>query len=172
MSIVLLFSFLFTLGCSSVYVDVDYDRAHDFSTYKKYKWINQKDKDPSKSEYKNDLNRKRFALAIESNLKAKGFTRTKDDDFDFSVVYHLRFEKKLDVTSYGYKYYPATGYKEQYVQTRTYEQGSIIFDVVDKNNKILVWRGVAEGVLYESNDPEYIINRSIEAILRDFPPTK
>jgi phage pi2 protein 07 len=160
----------FNLSCSTIGVAVDFDRNNDFSTYKTYKWIKQKKSDDSKSIYKNNLNKRRFALAIENELKQKGFERTEDRTFEFSVVYHLRFEKKLDVTSYGYKYYPSTGYAERYIQTRVYQKGSIILDIIDRKERLLVWRGAAEGVLSETDDPEETINRAIKAILKDFPP--
>jgi hypothetical protein len=163
---------LLNLSCSTINVAVDYDKKKDFSNYKNYKWIKQKKTTDYQSIYKNDINKKRFALAIESELKEKGFERAEENEYEFSVVYHLRFDKKLDVTSYGYKYYPATGYTERYIQTRIYQQGSIILDIIDRKEKLLVWRGAAEGVLYETVDPEEIINKAIKAILKDFPPKK
>jgi phage pi2 protein 07 len=161
---------LFNLSCSTIGVAVDFDKNNDFSTYKTYKWIKQKMSVDSKSIYLNNLNRRRFALAIENELKQKEFERTEDKTFDFSVVYHLRFDKKLDVTAYGYKYYPSTGYARRYIQTRVYQKGSIILDIIDRKENILVWRGVAEGVLSETDNPEETINRAIKAILKDFPP--
>jgi len=160
---------LFNLSCSTINVAVDFDKNNDFSTYKTYKWIKQKKLNDFESIYKNAINKKRFAISIENELKQKGFERT-EDEYDFSVVYHLRFDKKLDITSYGYKYYPTTGYTERYIQTRAYQQGSIILDIIDRKEKLLVWRGVAEGVLNENDNPEEIIIQAIKAILKDFPP--
>ena len=161
---------LFNLSCSTIDVAVDYDKNNNFSTYKSYKWLKQKKSNDSKSIYQNNLNQRRFTLAIDNELKQKGFQKTEDKTFEFSVVYHLRFDKKLDVTGYGYKYYPSTGYAKRYIQTRVYQKGSIILDIIDKKEKILVWRGVAEGVLSETDNPEETINRAIKVILRDFPP--
>jgi len=44
--------------------------------------------------------------------------------------------------------------------------------IIDRKENLLVWRGAAEGVLSETDDPEEIINRAINAILKDFPPPK
>lgn len=165
-SLILFFNF----SCSTIDVAVDYDNNNNFSTYKSYKWLKQKKSNDSKSIYQNNLNQRRFTLAIDNELKQKGFQKTEDKTFEFSVVYHLRFDKKLDVTGYGYKYYPSTGYAKRYIQTRVYQKGSIILDIIDKKEKILVWRGVAEGVLSETDNPEETINRAIKVILRDFPP--
>jgi len=160
----------FNLRCSTISVAVDFDKNNDFSNYKTYRWIQQKKSDDFKSIYKNNINKRRFALAIVNELKEKGFERAEDRKFEFSVVYHLRFEKKLDVTSYGYKYYPSSGYAQRYIQTRVYQKGSIILDIIDRKENILVWRGAAEGVLSETDDPEETINKAIKAILKDFPP--
>lgn len=117
---------------------VDYDKLNDFSSYETYKIIVPKKPKEEKSIYLNNLNQKRFVNNIEDVLSRKGFDRVMEDNVDFGVVYHLRFDKKLDITGYGYKYHPASGYRERYIQTRTYQQGSIIIDIIDREQKLLV----------------------------------
>ena len=170
--IYLVLIYVYIQSCSTISVMVDYDKKNDFNTYKKYRWVKQKNVDDYQSIYKNEINRKRFALAVEKVLSKKGFERTDGSEYDFSVVYYLRFDKKIDISSYGYRYWPRTGLQERYIQTKVYQQGSIIFDVIDAKEKQLVWRGAAEEVLLETDDPESVINETVKAILKDFPPKR
>ena len=170
MYFIITMSFAFLIfNCNTIAVLVDYDKKNDFSKYKSYKYIKQKDKKIT-SKFQNDLNRKRFAEAIENELSQKGFNRTADQSPDFKVVYHLRLEKKLDISSYGYRYLPAYGVTETYVQTRVYQQGSVIIDIIEADKNQLVWRGIAEGVLDENSDADAIIKDVVKQILESFPP--
>ena len=165
---ILLFTSFF-LSCSPYLVEIDYDRRADFSQYKTYKYI-KKGKSTSGSKFTSELNKRRFAQAIDKELSKKGYQRLPDEKADFKVVYHLRFEKKLDVSTYGYRYWPYYGISERYIQTRVYEEGSLIIDIIDKKENQLVWRGSAEGVLNENEDAEELINTLVEKLLKDFPP--
>ena len=167
--LIILFAFM-NFNCNTIAVVVDYDRQNDFSKYKSYKYIKQKGTKIT-SKFQNDMNRKRFAEAIESELSQKGFNRISDTPADFKVVYHLRLEQKLDVSSYGYRYLPAYGITETYVQTKVYQQGSVIIDIIEANKNQLVWRGSAEGVLNENSDADEIIKDVVKQILESFPPS-
>jgi hypothetical protein len=112
----------------------------------------------------------RFALAIEKELSEKGYQRVTDITPDFKVVYILRFQKKLDTSIYGYRYWPGTATREAYIQTKAYQEGSLIIDIIDKEENQLVWRGSAEGVLNEGDDADELINTLVKEILEEFPP--
>ena len=148
------------LSCSPYAVQIDYDRRIDFSQYKTYKYI-KKGKSEQTSKFQNDLNRKRFALSIEKELSDKGYQQITDTRADFKVVYHLRFQKKLDVSTYGYRYWPYYGTTERYIQTKVYQEGSLIIDIIDQNENQLAWRGSAEGVLNEGDDADELIRLSL-----------
>ena len=156
-------------SCSPYAVQIDYDRHVDFSRYKTYKYI-KKGKTDQTSKFQNDLNRKRFAQAIEKELSEKGYQRITDEKPDFKVVYHLRFQKKLDTSIYGYRYWPGTEISEAYIQRRVYQEGSLIIDIIDKEENQLAWRGSAEGVLNEGDDADELINSLVKEILKEFPP--
>ena len=166
--LIVLFS-LFNFFCSPYYVQIDYDRQADFSRYKTYKYI-KKGKSTSTSKFTSELNKRRFAQAIDKELSKKGFERVKDTKEDFKVIYHLRFEKKLDISTYGYRYWPYYGISERYIQKKVYEEGSLIIDIIDKKENQLIWRGSVEGVLNERENAEELINTLVEKLLEDFPP--
>jgi hypothetical protein len=162
------------MSCSPISVLVDYDRYTDFTKFKNYKWIKQKSKSDDKVIFLNEINKKRFASAIQNELSEKGFQRIEEDKPDFSVVYHVRLDKKIDTAYYNYTYGP---YYEQNTKERVFQRGTIIVDIIDAKWKQLVWRGVAEGVLSEkeenwskSTDMDTFIFKVVREILKDFPP--
>jgi len=81
----------------------DFDKAIDFTTFKTYGL-----KDGTKVGDK--LIDDRIVAAIETELAAKGFT--KSDNPDVFVVYHLAFDSQKDISTYssGYGGYGAYGW--------------------------------------------------------------
>ena len=61
-------------------------------------------------------------------------------------------------------------------EVREYEEGSLIIDVMDQNEKKVVWRGIGQRRLRGEGaptDPEELQKRADEvaaAVLKDFPP--
>lgn len=171
---ILIAMLILSLACIPIPVSVDYDRNTDFTKLKNYKWISQKGKSDEKGIFLNDINKKRFALAIQNELSEKGFQRIDNEEPDFSVVYHVRLDKRLDTSPYNYTYGP---YYEPRVQTRVYQRGTIIIDIIDAEGEQLVWRGVAEGVLSEKEEDwsektnmDTFIGKVVKEILKVFPP--
>ena len=68
---------------------------------------------------------------------------------------------------YGYGYWPGWGYGGAY----TYYEGTIIIDIIDGGKRQLVWRGVVTKALNKKSSSEEKINKSINRVMLDFPPT-
>jgi hypothetical protein len=169
-NIVVLFIYaFFYLSCAPHIIQIDYDKYVDFSKYKTYKLVKQKE-NKRKSIFEDDIIREKFTVAIERELSAKGYQFVTNTKADFKVVYHFIFKKKPDVGVYGYRYWPYYGIGEQNIQTKDYQEGSFIIDIIDRNEYQLVWRGSAEGVLKENEDVEKLIITLVREILKEFPP--
>jgi hypothetical protein len=57
---------------------------------------------------------------------------------------------------------------------QTYDQGTLILDIVDAKKKELVWRGSANGILDPGASPDKKaskVNEAVTKTLADFPPT-
>jgi hypothetical protein len=167
-----LFLSILTFSCASN-VLVDYDREADFKKYRTYKYV-KKDimvihKD-TKSPYINDLNQKRFSQAIDRELRAKGYERITEGTPDFKVLFHVRLQKKLNMSHYSYSYWPDRGYGQSITAGRIFEEGSLIIDIIDVEDNQLIWRGVAEGELFETEDIDSVINKVVKNIMKEFPP--
>jgi hypothetical protein len=163
-----------SVSCSSITTQYDYERGEDFSRFKTFSFI------PVPPELgKNQLVMKRIDQAIIKNLATKGLTQT-DSNPDLLIAIHTDVKDKVNVTSYGYAYAPyySFGYWGPGIRggtdVRQYEEGTLIIDMVDAQQKEMVWRGMASKALPSAPTPEKIdkiIDDVVSKIFNKYPPT-
>jgi len=167
--------------CSSLTVTTDFDPSQDFSKYKTYRWATTKEVNPNDELAKNPLIRKRVVAAIDKALQSKGFAITESEP-DFVVMIIGGTKEKMQVTNtggvYGYGRYggwydPWWGPYGGSTHVSYYEEGSLVIDIVDWNQKELSWRGIGTGVVKEYSSQEEqqeALDKICAKILADFPP--
>jgi len=180
-----LFIFLIA-SCTTIKVSADYDKNADFSNFKTYAFYK---KGIDKVEI-SDLDKRRILRAIEADLDARGFVKSKDPDFLISIFTKSR--EKIDVYNnnyygwypyyygfgfgHGYGYYgrgygPGWGYGYSTVSRST--EGTLFIDVIDARKKELAWQGVGTGILTSSGDiekKEENIKVFVSKIMMQYPP--
>ena len=165
-------------GCSSYDIKYDYDVDSNFAAYKTYNWIPRTISEASGSAktaiQSNSLLDERIRKAVDAQMQAKGFTLDEANP-DVMVVYHTGAENKIDVTDWGYTYAGSYwgGGLGRSVDVYQYTEGTLIVDMVATDNKKLVWRGSATGVVDPSSSPEQRearINDVIGRIFEKYPP--
>jgi hypothetical protein len=87
-------------------VRYDFDKDKDFSKYKTYKWVPIKGAD-----LPDELTQKALTSAIDTELAAKGMTKTDSDNADVLVGYQTALGQEKEYTSYntGWGYGPGWG---------------------------------------------------------------
>ena len=163
---------VYTISCSTVTVNYDYDTKTDFADLQTYDWLPV----PVEAEI-NSLTVSRVTDAVNTALKAKGLEMTADNP-DFLIGMHLGKDKKLSVDNRGYTYAPPSRYWGAYrgpgpINVYQYEEGTLILDFVAPESKHLVWRGVAKSPLEHAKTPEKrekLINEAVQKIFKKFPP--
>ena len=188
---IILASALATLvsGCSTLEVSYDYDPKADFSGLSTYQWLDEPQKPTGDPRIDgNTILRDRIHLAVDSELRARGFTKVSADP-DFLVAYHVSLDRRQSVQTLNsyYGYGPGWGYgygaayrpgfwggaPETYVYE--YEEGTLILDIVDPKNKELMWRGSATDEVSFKSTPEKDqtqLNKAVQELLEHFPPKK
>ncbi|WP_264543502.1 MULTISPECIES: DUF4136 domain-containing protein [Flavobacterium] len=163
---------LFLLAsCSSVRVNADYDKNANFGQYKTYAFHKS---GIDKAEI-SDLDKKRILRSIDTQMSAKGFT--KSDSPDLLVNIFTKERERVDVNQYysgwgygwGYGWNPYFWGGRQYVTTST--EGTLYIDLIDAKSKELIWQGVGTGYLtncVEKKDER--ANEFVSKILEQFPP--
>lgn len=162
---------LFVTSCGTVQVSTDYDRSANFATYKTYA-IHQKGLDKLKV---NDLDKNRLVKAIDTQMATKGFTKVASGaDLVVNILTSSKEQISVNNDNWGYGwggYYG--GYYGGMNNVSSYQSGTIIIDIIDDKNNILVWQGVgADFNLSNVSAKAEKIPKAIQEILSNFPPQK
>ena len=185
---------IFLAGCG-VYNNIysDYDHSADFTKYKTFAWL--PDKDSSNTATNNQIIRNNTINYFSHCMGERGMKANVDSpdvllqlvvksvkkeyttstpafsgysSFNYSNPYYYPYPN-----SYYYRsqnYYNYYNYNQSYITTKIeYTQSSITLNVIDTKENKLVWMGTAEGDLY---DPIYIesnLHPAVYDILTNYP---
>ncbi|WP_242130539.1 DUF4136 domain-containing protein [Aestuariivivens marinum] len=175
-----LLAFLVMLSsCSSVRVAADYDKGANFNEYKTFAFFKT---GIDKAEI-SDLDKRRILRAIESELMAKGFTKSENPDLLISLF--TKSQQRVDVynNTWGYGSWgwggwgpwggfgPGWGWGWNQPSVSTSTQGTLYIDLIDANKKELVWQGMGTGYLSRNVDKkEERIKEFVAEIMSKYPP--
>lgn len=168
----ILLLFMVASSCTSVRVVSDYDKNTNFDNYKTFAFF-KTGIDKAKI---SDLDKRRILRAIESEMLAKGFTKSENPDLLVSIFTKSR--ENINVYNngfgpYGYGWGWSPYYWNGYNSVRSNTEGSLYIDLIDANKKELVWQGKGSGYLSSSNNiekKEARINEFVAKIMTKYPP--
>ena len=176
-------------GCSTLEVSYDYDPKADFKGLSSYAWLDEPQKPTGDPRIDgNTILRDRIHEAVNTELRARGY-REVSSDADFLVAYHVSLDRRQSVQTlnnyygygpgwgygYGASYRPGywAGAPETYVYE--YEEGTLILDIVNPEDRQLMWRGSATDEVSFKSTPEKDqaqLNKAVQELLEHFPPKK
>ena len=153
----------------------DFDKTEDFTKFKTYAL-----KDGTK--VGQQLIDDRIVAAIETELKAKGLTKSATPDV--VVVYHVAFDQEKDISTfssgygggygpYGYGWGGGWGGGTTSTQVRNITVGTLVIDIADANKKQVAWRGMGVKEVQTQAKPEKrdkSINEAVKKIFKNYPP--
>lgn len=162
-------------SCSSVRVASDYERNTNFDEFKKFAFFKT---GIDKAEI-NDIDKRRILRAIESELLAKGYTKSENPDLLVSIF--TKSNQRVDVYN---NYWGAGawgwgwggfgpgwgwGWNQPTVSSRT--EGILFIDLISAKKKELIWQGQGTGYLTKNTErKEERIKEFVNKILAQFPP--
>lgn len=163
-------------SCSSVSISYDYDKQADFSKYKTYAFSEDALNLPV-----DQLNRDRVIRAVETEMAAKGFS--KSDTPDVLIDLQVKAKQELEATAtnmgggmYGGRYGYGYGYgSTTRVDYNQYTVGSLFINMVDKSTEKIVWQGRGSKTISEdasATQRETNINNGVKLIFTQYPPKK
>ena len=157
------------ISCSSVRVTTDYDTKVDFNQFKTFAFY----KTGIDKATISDLDKKRIMRAIETELLAKGMTKSAKPDVLVSLFTKSRNRVDVNDNFYGGFYYPRY-YGMNQLSVSQYTEGTLFIDLLDAKKKELVWQGVGSGTLSNSSveRKEAKIKEFVNEILAKYPPEK
>lgn len=162
--------------CSPVLtVQTDYDQEANFGEYQTFYWSddfqNQNGGDSNNEPlFYNTLVKKRLKQAIQRTLEGKGYVLSPNNP-DLLISSQVVVEER-STTRNNYPYYPYYfGFYGGYNNTATSNQkeGDVVINLIDRQEKQLVWQGYASGVLEMSTkDRQEEINKAVTMILSEY----
>ena len=167
-------------ACSGIPVSQDFEQGFDFSDLKTFAWDANEDNQWGIAE-SNELVDRRIRSAIENTLTTRQFSQTSSAQADFLVLYNVVIEQRIRSSNVSGGVAVGRSSRSRHgsislstgSQIRTYEQGTLLIDVIDVASDKLVWRGVSSQALPNLSDPQRLtdhINATVGAILAQFPP--
>jgi hypothetical protein len=161
--------------------DVGYNAmpGNDFGKYKTYKWVQIKD-----AQYPDAIMAAQIQQSIDTQLAAKGLTKSEADTADLYVGYQVAVDQEKQWNSYstggagwgwggGYHGYGYGGGGTSTTTSSTIQIGTIGVDMYDTAAKQLVWRGKASKTLDPKAKPEKRqknIEKAMTKLLKNYPP--
>jgi hypothetical protein len=174
----LLILLLFSTSVTFAQIKSDYDKDADFSKYNTYSfagWAENSDQSI------NDIDKKRILSALKSEMDERGLELVEsggDAQFTLFVV----IDQKTSTTAYtnytggmGYGGGWGWGYGGMGSATTTYSEqdyneGTLVVDMYDTDEKNLVWQGVITSVVKTKPEKrEKNINKKIGKLMKKFP---
>jgi Domain of unknown function (DUF4136) len=143
---IVLWALLFTVSPGFAdQIRVDYDHAAHFSVYKTYSWDDSA-APKQETQFPNQLMRERVAGYIEEALAARGLKHVPTGgDLLISYQIHVTQEPVYTTFSDGAGWGWDWGWGSSFSTTtvQTFDQGTLVIDMVDANQKKLVFQGTA-----------------------------
>lgn len=168
-------------SCSSIRTAADYDKNANFSNLKTFAFYKP---GIDKAEI-SDLDKRRILRAIESELLAKGYTKSENPDIFVSIF--TKSQQRVDVynNAWGYGGWGwggwgawgagfgpgwGWGWNQPSVSTRT--EGTLYIDFIDANKKELIWQGMGTGYLVtrDMDKKEARIKEFVAKVIEKYPP--
>lgn len=162
-------------ACSSVRVATDYDKEVNFESYKTFAFFKT---GIDKAEI-SDLDKRRILRAIESELLAKGYTKSENPDMLISIF--TKSQQRVDVYNNAWGvggwgwwggFGPGWGWgwnNQPVVSTQS--EGTLFIDLIDMEKKELIWQGMGTGYISQKMEKkEQQIKEFVSKIMQKYPP--
>lgn len=169
--LLLLMASLVIVSCSPYKITSDYDQNTSFGQYKTFTLR----VDDLKL---NDIDQSIVMNEITKQMMAKGFQQSSTPDFIINLkASHKRIQDIQQSSPYygGFGWGGPWGWGFGMNRTWAYEynQGTLIFDIIDTKTNKLVWQGIGAGINVDSpKSKQKQIPEIIAEILKNYPPVK
>jgi hypothetical protein len=179
-----LLSAIFVTACATQTPNYDYLSSADFGKYESYAWATVDTESKENHRSKNQLVDKRIIDAVDDSLVAKGLQKVSDSP-DLLINYHVSVSEQeqqqsrgrvsIGTSSYGRGSSVGFAVSVPVGGTRTYQEGTLVIDIMDAKSKDLLWQGWGSRTVRQNTDPERLtalINEVVAEILANYPPAK
>ncbi len=138
----------------------------DFGKYHTYKWVSIEG-----GSHPNQIADAQIKSSVDSQLSAKGLTKTDSDKADLLIGYQVAIDQEKQWNAYGMGGVRFGGMGS--ATSSTISNGSLVLDMYDPTSKQLVWTGTATKTLNPSSNQEKNqknLDKAMAKLLKNYPP--
>jgi hypothetical protein len=167
---------LVATGCATISVATDFDHTVDFARYRTFTVAGGQLNVNGVSDNGNTLVKDRIKNALVATLRGKGLVEATERS-DLIVGYWAGARSRTEIEGmppyapemgpYWYGGWWGPGYTQWW--TRTYEEGTLVIDLVDQATHRLVWRAYARTEIKPPVTEERV-RQLVENAFKSFPP--
>jgi hypothetical protein len=167
---------LLMAGCASgPDVRGDFDPAADFGRFRTFGFVEQAGTDSGDAR---SITTTLLQNAAAREMEARGYVRS--DTPDLVINFHGRLEERVDIQSrpapsmgptWGYRGWAGSPWGGTEVTTRRYNVGTLVIDLVDLEQRQMVFQGSAQDTVTRQmqQNREQTINDAVAQIFARFP---
>ena len=141
----------------------------NFASYHTYKWVIV-----AGEPQPNQIMDAEIKQAVDSQLAAKGLTKTDSDKADLEISYRVGTDQQKQWNTFGSGRGPFLGGMGMGSATSSaVTNGSLVLNMYDPATKQLVWTGTATKTLDPSNKEEKnlkSLDKAMQKLLKNYPP--
>lgn len=158
------------ISCAPIYVNYDYEKGTDFTTYKTYNYYSDIETGLS------ELDTNRLLNVLDAKLKSKGLTLSATPDFFINIqstAYQDTQNSSVGVGVGGGGGQVGGGISVGIPIGQSKVNRQIIFDFIDENGKGLFWQAVSESSINPDTTPEKReeqLQAIVEKVFTEYPP--
>lgn len=143
-------------------VNVDWQRGTDFSKYKTYAW------GVGAHPIQDSLWNQRILGMVDTQLAGKGLQKIAlDQNPDLIVVYNAGVQQNVSYQGYSMGWFNRMGSIDQVIEN----EGTLVVDLLDPQQKMTVWRGTASETLSDKSDKNINkVQKMVNKMFQKYPP--
>jgi len=162
---------LIITACSTLRISSDYDRKANFGQYSTFNFTKEVDRINLSG-----LNRDRLKDDIAAQMESRGYKLAATPDLLVNVLIKGKTKTTATATTFGspwgWGYYRGWGWgpTSTYVDINKYVEGTMFIDVIDVQQKRMIWEGIAEGMINpRTQTTEKDLNKVVGKIFENYP---
>lgn len=164
---------LWVLACSPLQIDTEYDRHHDFSTFRTFDILPEDDESAENLPPGWRGLRDSIETSVVANMESAGFQKADGENPDFLVAIRITGPHSIYIGNRAV-FDSAAVYYDRYDNpwpTRHYfKEGTLVIDILDPDDQRLLWRGWATRVVDDADVTEKRFQEAVSRLLDKFPP--
>ncbi len=170
---------LILAACASTPARTDYDDSATFADLRTFAWLEPAYESVEDPLLDSQLLGAKVRRATVSALSARGYVEVAMDQADFLVTYHTTTRERMRDSGFTVGFGIGRGSYRRGSRhiflghndwNETYQEGTLILDIIRSADDRLVWRGWKSDRVYRDRFTDEGVERAVRNIIEAFPP--